>query len=146
MDEGRKINVIAIDPGTDKCGLAVLDGDGQVCLQEVVAAESAVQRVAEVAKRYAPAVLVVGDRTGSRRFLEVLSREGITQLVKKIEAVDEHLTSEEARRRYLERRRKRSVIYRLIPLGMQVPDRPYDDYVAVILAERYLRERAKRVQ
>ena len=50
MDEGRKINVIAIDPGTDKCGLAVHDGDGQVCLQEVVAAESAVQRVAEVAK------------------------------------------------------------------------------------------------
>ncbi|NLA58084.1 MAG: pre-16S rRNA-processing nuclease YqgF [Firmicutes bacterium] len=145
MDSAGSTNVIAIDPGTEKCGLAVLDESGLVRVQEIVAAESLAQRVAEVAKKYAPAVLVVGDRTGSKRFLERLEREGITRLVKRVEAVDEHLTSQEARRRYLQRRRSRSLLYRLIPLGMQVPDRPYDDYVAVILAERYLRQRSKRL-
>lgn len=145
MDNAQDTNVIAIDPGTEKCGLAVMDEQGHIRMQEIVAAESLVQRVAQVAKKYAPAVLVIGDRTGSRKFLELLEREGITRLVKRVEAVDEHLTSQEARKRYLERRRNRSLLYKLIPLGMQVPDRPYDDYVAVILAERYLRQRGNRL-
>ena len=145
MDNAGNTNVIAIDPGTEKCGLAVLDECGQVRVQEIVAVENLAQRVAQVARKYAPAVLVVGDRTGSRKFLELLEREGITRLVKRVEPVDEHLTSQEARRRYLERRRSCSLLYRIIPIGMQIPDRPYDDYVAVILAERYIRQRGQRL-
>ncbi len=146
MDCTWKTNVIAIDPGTEKCGLAVLDESGRVIVQEIVEADKVAQRTAAVAKEYAPAVMVIGDRTGSRKFLETLEREGITGLVERVETVDEHLTSQEARRRYLEQRRSRSLIYRIVPLGMQVPDRPYDDHVAVILGERYLRQRGKDLQ
>jgi hypothetical protein len=32
---------------------------------------------------------------------------------------------------------------RLIPLGLQLPPRPIDDYAAILIARRFLGERAK---
>ncbi|NMB46091.1 MAG: pre-16S rRNA-processing nuclease YqgF [Firmicutes bacterium] len=131
--------IIAIDPGTEKCGLAVVSIDGEIRLQEIVREKDLLGRVRGVARHYSPALVVVGDRTGAERFMELVEQEGIAELVAGVEAIDEHLTSQEARRYYLEeRRRAGSWLYRIIPLGMQVPDQPYDDYVAVILARRYL--------
>jgi len=141
MDKARKEfdNVIAIDPGTEKGGLAVVGKHGEIRLQEIVPVPRLLGRVAALAREYGPAVIVVGDRTGAVRFMELIELGGVADLVVGVETVDEHLTSQEARKRYLEERRsKKPWPYRIIPLGMQVPDQPYDDYVAVILAERYL--------
>jgi len=133
-------NIIAIDPGTEKCGVAVVGIEGEVHLQEIIPVSELVPKVEELARHYGPARIVVGDRTGAGRLMGLIEIDSIWDLVVGIEAVDEHLSSQEARRRYLEdRRRKGSWVYRLMPLGMQVPDQPYDDYVAVILAERYLK-------
>jgi RNase H-fold protein (predicted Holliday junction resolvase) len=145
MDRARNEvdNVIAIDPGTEKCGLAVVSIDGQIRLQEIVSVPRLLEKLAAMARQFGPAIIVVGDRTGAERFMELIQVGGIADLVVGVETVDEHLTSQEARKRYLEERRRKGWHYRLIPLGMQVPDQPYDDYVAVILAERYLMERYK---
>ncbi len=141
MDKARKRfqHIIAIDPGTEKCGLAVVGVDGKICLQEIVPVSQLKDTVKGVARQYGPALLVVGDRTGAESFMDMLKEADMAGLGSGIESVDEHLTSQEARKRYLvERQRKGSWLYRMIPLGMQSPDQPYDDYVAVILAERYL--------
>jgi hypothetical protein len=54
--------------------------------------------------------------------------------------VDEHRSSEQGRRRYFRDNPPRGW-RRLLPVGLQTPPRAYDDYVAVILAERYLASR-----
>lgn len=111
-------------------------------MQKVTSAESLIEDIQKAAKRYSPAVIVMGDRTGSHRFRRLFQESGVDDLVQAVVLVSEHLTSQEARCRYLARRRQETgnFWHRIIPLGMQVPDKPYDDYVAVILAERYLKE------
>jgi hypothetical protein len=50
--------------------------------------------------------------------------------------ISEDNSSREGRRRFLETNRQGW--RRLVPLGLQSPWRPYDDYVAVVLGERFL--------
>lgn len=76
--------------------------------------------------------VIVGDGTGSRSVLQFLTEFGIPA-----GTVPERRTSEMARRRYLTEHPARGW-RRLIPLGLRTPDQPYDDYVAVILAERHI--------
>lgn len=127
--------MLAIDPGRDKCGLAVVTLAGEALAQEVIPAAALAGRARELAERYDIAVIVVGDRTGADAALEALE-----SALPDIEtaAVDEHRSSEEARRLYFREHPPRGW-RRLIPSTVQTPPRAYDDYVAVILARRYLR-------
>lgn len=131
------MTVLAIDPGRDKCGLAVVQ-PGRVLHQEVVARDRLAERVAELTGQYAVHVIVVGDATGSQQVLREVSGLG-----RPVELVPERGTSLEARRRYLREHPPRGLA-RLIPEGLRVPPRPVDDYVAVILAEHFL-EKARLV-
>lgn len=92
--------------------------------------------VAERLRRYPGARVVVGDGTGSKAFLDDLRRAGVA--ARDVALVDERLSSEEARRRYFAENPPRGW-RRLLPWTLQTPPVPIDDYVAVILGERYLR-------
>lgn len=131
------MTVLAIDPGRDKCGLAVVQ-PGRVLHREVVARDRLAWRVAELVGEYAAHVIVIGDATGSQGVLREVSRLG-----RPVEMVPEQGTSLEARRRYFREHPPRGLA-RLVPEGLRVPPRPVDDYVAVILAERFL-EKARLV-
>ncbi|MDR7606097.1 MAG: hypothetical protein QN116_02490 [Armatimonadota bacterium] len=131
------MTVLAIDPGREKCGLAVVR-PGRVLHREVVARDRLAWRVAELAGEYAVHVVVVGDATGSQEVLREVSGLG-----RPVETVPERGSSLEARRRYFRDHPARGLA-RLIPEGMRVPPRPVDDYVAEILAERFL-EKARLV-
>lgn len=123
--------ILAIDPGNQKCGLALVDLEGKVLEKKVIAAADLLEQVAALQQEYGFELIVLGDRTNSKKFKAKLHPLGYP-----VELVDEDQSSVEGRRRYL----KDNVrgIKKLIPLGLQTPDQPYDDYVAVILAERYL--------
>ncbi|MDR7529500.1 MAG: resolvase [Armatimonadota bacterium] len=131
------MTVLAIDPGREKCGLAVVR-PGRVLHREVVARDRLAWRVAELAGEYAVHVVVVGDATGSQEVLREVSGLG-----RPVETVPERGSSLEARRRYFRDHPARGLA-RLIPEGLRVPPRPVDDYVAEILAERFL-EKARLV-
>ncbi len=127
--------VIAIDPGTDKCGVAVVDRE-QGCLHRSVEnAANIVDVLRALAERHPGARLVIGDRTGSQVFVQRLREAGITEKLGEPTFVDEHRSSEEARRLYLLQNRKGW--RKWVPLGLQTPDVPIDDYVAEVLARRY---------
>jgi len=130
--------VIAIDPGRDKCGLAVVDKQDGVLWKRVIAAATLAACVEELARTYAVTTAVVGDRTAHREVLRALKPIAVngTQLV--VRLVDEHRSSDEARGRYWLDHPPRGVM-RLFPVTMRTPPVPVDDYVAVILAERYFR-------
>lgn len=123
--------VIAIDPGSKKCGLAAMTKDGVISVRRIVDTPDIAAVVLEV-RGDTDVPVIVGDGTGSRSVLRFLTEVGIPA-----DTVPERRTSEMARRRYLTEHPARGW-RRLIPLGLRTPDQPYDDYVAVILAERHI--------
>lgn len=124
--------VLAIDPGREKCGLAVVTGSG-VLQKEIIPRAEIADTIPVLASRHAVSAIIIGDGTGGRSI-----REEIARIVAvPIEMIDETLSTRRARARFFLENPPRG-IRRLIPQGLQVPDRPYDDYVAIILAEDYL--------
>lgn len=130
--------VIAIDPGRDKCGIAVARSDGTVIAKAIVPRQEAVDRVMELARMHEVGVVVLGDRTGSRAIARELEEaaESAVGVPLRLVFVDEHESSMEGRRRYLEDHPLRG-LGRLVPVSLRTPGEPFDDYVAVVLAERF---------
>jgi RNase H-fold protein (predicted Holliday junction resolvase) len=125
--------VIAVDPGREKCGVAVVKRENKVLLKEVVPTETLPGVVQDLAKLHNCTTLVIGDRTTSQEMILKLEKAilGI-----KIIPVNEHRSTDEARKLYWLDNPPKG-FKRLIPIGMQFPPVPVDDYVAVVLAARY---------
>jgi RNase H-fold protein (predicted Holliday junction resolvase) len=128
--------VIAVDPGSAKCGIAVVSSPPTVIIERlVVPAERLVESVRRrVDSNPAAQTILVGDGTGSRAAIHALA-EADPQIA--VVAVDEKSTSERARERYCRENAARGW-KRLLPAGLRTPEECYDDYVAVILAEDWL--------
>lgn len=127
--------IAAIDPGREKCGVAVVDEDGHVLDQTVVATVRLADELALRVKRYRPEQIVLGNGTTSRAAEEKI-RAAFPDLPVKI--VDEYRTTDDAKIAYW-KAHPPTGWRRFLPTSMQVPPAPVDDFVAVILAQRYLR-------
>ena len=128
---GRRV-VLAIDPGRSKIGVAVCE-PGMVRSRAVIAPEALTGFVRDWMARYGVTEIVVGNRTGSDAAVAALA--GITGAP--VRRVDEAGTTLRARSRYFAEHPPRGW-RRLVPRGLQTPPEPYDDYVAVLLAEAAL--------
>jgi RNase H-fold protein (predicted Holliday junction resolvase) len=126
--------VLAIDPGRSKCGLAVVDRLGHALHREIVSTLNIPSVVTALTDRFSPEAVVVGDGTGSASLIKALAAVSLSLSVVK---VDEKHTSELARARFLKENPARG-LERLIPGGLRTPNVAYDDYVAIILAERWI--------
>ena len=126
--------VLAIDPGREKCGVAVLASDGGVLVQEVVATERLVATVSTHLTAYEPTV-IMGNGTTSAAAKKRVEALGVS-----VTLVDEYRTTDAAKSAYWEAH-PRHGWRRLVPRGMLVPPVPVDDFVAVILAQRFLEKR-----
>ncbi|MGH2373450.1 MAG: hypothetical protein ACRDIC_08250 [bacterium] len=129
--------VLAIDPGRDKCGVAVAEAGG-VRDRAVVAPEALPDLVRAWHRRYGVTDIVIGNRTASGEVAQML--RGIVPLP--VRAVDEAGTTLRARARYFDEHPPQGW-RRLIPRGLLTPPEPYDDYAAALLAEAALGEFAK---
>jgi RNase H-fold protein (predicted Holliday junction resolvase) len=136
MSSEKRPAVLALDPGRAKCGIAVVDEQCTLLHRCVVAPGECSGVVAELLDRYPIVSIVLGDGTGSGAMHTALCTASPDV---PIEVVDERHTSEEARARRIAE--ERSGWRRLIPAGLLTPSSPYDDLVAVILAERWWRTR-----
>ena len=128
--------VVAIDPGREKCGVAVVHREQGVLFKTLVATAELVGVVDGLVTTYKTATIVIGDRTTSQAAQAELIGICYEGQPVTIIPVNEHRSTDEARRRYW-REHPPQWLKRLIPTTMQVPPCPVDDYVAVILAERY---------
>ena len=130
--------VLAIDPGTSKCGMALVKRvkeDRVELMWHGVVPPSAVTPKLHEAYSHAPYQLViVGGGTSSKQVVQGI-REHLPSMA--ILVVDERETTLQARERYWENNRRRGW-RRFFPATLQVPPDPVDDYVAMILAERVL--------
>ncbi|NLI76595.1 MAG: RuvX/YqgF family protein [Candidatus Riflebacteria bacterium] len=127
--------VLAVDPGTDKIGWAVVGYDLRVHEQGIAFVSEFHRVVKRVIAERRPEIMVMGAGTAGALVMKVLCD---LQVELPVRIGDEYKTTEEARRRYFADHPPTG-LWRLVPLGLQLPPRPVDDYAAVIIAERYLR-------
>lgn len=131
--------IIAVDPGREKCGIAVVHQKQTTLMQDVIATDQLTIIVKELLTKYKVKMVVVGDGTSSQEAKDRLEKIIIEGEAVKVTFIDERHSTDQARKRYWKENPPKG-LKRLIPVTMQVPPKPVDDYVAVILAERYFAE------
>lgn len=127
--------VLAVDPGRKKCGLAVVCQRAGILERAIVPCEEFSRAVRDLFERHRPSRVLLGSSTGCQPIAKTI-RQAL-----KVEPhmVDEKHTTELAKLRYFQEFPPRG-LWRLIPLGLRTPPQSYDDFAAVVMAERYLTE------
>lgn len=123
---------MGIDPGKDKCGVAVLTASGEIKYQRVVATEELDTVIKTLSAQFDIESVILGDGTTHKAAAQKVKAAGLN-----FQLVDEKHTTEEARREYWKKNPPRGW-RRLLPTSMQVPPEPVDAIVAEILVRRYL--------
>lgn len=124
--------VLGIDPGSSKAGYALLDDSGTVVAAgiEPLGRLDGCLRLLLATRPVTAIALGKGTNAGPVR--RALEQYGVP-----IHLVDEHETSRLARDLYFAEHPPRGW-RRLIPVGLQLPARPIDDYAAILIARRFL--------
>ncbi|MEL6579888.1 MAG: pre-16S rRNA-processing nuclease YqgF [Cyanobacteria bacterium J06621_12] len=128
-------NILGLDPGRDKCGVAVINAQREVVNHQVVDSAKAISEIGRLIEQYAVDLVVMGDGTTSKAWQQKIEFNLPTALVI---TVDESSSTLEARDRYWDMYPAKG-LQRLIPLSLRTPPRPVDDIVAIILIERYFK-------
>lgn len=122
---------IGVDPGRDKCGVAVLNSDGEIFFQEVIATENLAEAFERLSTLFDIESAILGDGTTHK------SAEKILRRFFSVKIVDEKHTTELARKIYWQKKPPRGW-RRFLPTSLQVPPEPVDAIVAEILIKRFL--------
>jgi RNase H-fold protein (predicted Holliday junction resolvase) len=126
--------IVGIDPGTRKCGFAVVDALGGPPVDlGIVPLDGVAAHLAKLTGMYAIERAAIGGGTNVGAIVDVVRARGLPY-----ELVDERETTLLARARFFADHPPRGW-RRFVPRGMLLPDRPIDDYAALLIAERYLR-------
>lgn len=128
--------ILAIDPGKDKCGLAIVDEQGLVLEQRISERKELANLVYFYKNRFEISTIVVGRGTYHKEIEKEVSR---LDLKANLIFVTEKYSTLEARKRYWKENPPPGLL-KIIPAPFRLPPRPVDDYSAVILAERYLKK------
>lgn len=125
---------VAIDPGREKTGIALLSSEGFIKWHGIIASDDLVSTIKKLINEHEIMFLVMGSGTSSRQKKELLEAyfPDINLYI-----INEYKTTEEARKLYFKKNPPRG-LKRLIPIGMQVPPQPIDDYAAIIIGRKYL--------
>jgi RNase H-fold protein (predicted Holliday junction resolvase) len=128
------MTILGLDPGTRKCGYAVVTAvDAPPLTLGIVPIEGLTERLREVIAATPVALAAIGRGTNAAVVAAVVAELGVP-----VELVDERETSLLARARFFQDHPPRGW-RRIVPRGMLLPDRPIDDYAALLIAERFLK-------
>ena len=131
--------IAALDPGRDKCGFAVLCASGEVLCQRVIETKNLIEEVTAAKAEYGFSRIVMGNGTTSQKAHKRLHEVPDLEIIIR----DEYRTTEMARGEYWKAHPPKGW-RRLLPVTMQVPPVPVDDFVAVILARRFIKEQEEK--
>ena len=124
--------VLGIDPGRSKAGYAVVDASGTAVTAGIVPIERLQVCVRELLAKHRIDAIALGGGTNARSV-----KAALAELGPPVHWVDEYETSRAARALFFEENPPRGW-RRLVPIGLQLPSRPVDDYAAILIARRYL--------
>ena len=128
--------VVAIDPGSSKCGVAIVEfPPPRILHRGIVPTDRLVVDMSALLRTHPSiATLIIGSGTQSRVLARAI-RAAFPGIEHQI--VDEYGSSRRARQRYCNEIPAKGW-RKLLPPGMRSPEEPYDDWVAVLLAEDFL--------
>ncbi|MBQ4403793.1 MAG: pre-16S rRNA-processing nuclease YqgF, partial [Selenomonadaceae bacterium] len=106
---------MGIDPGRDKCGVAVLTAAGEIKFQRVVVTEELDAVIKNLAAEFEIEAVILGDGTTHKAAAKKIAVAGL-----KFQLVDEKHTTEEARRLYWKKNPPQGW-RKFLPTSMQVP-------------------------
>jgi RNase H-fold protein (predicted Holliday junction resolvase) len=133
--------ILGIDPGTRKCGYAVLGTAGcPTGAIGIVETANLPALLADLIARYPIQKIALGSGTHAPPVAALLEASGLP-----VHIVDERETTLRARIRYFADNPPRGW-RRFIPRGMLLPPRPVDDYAALLIAERFVAAAAGQLQ
>jgi RNase H-fold protein (predicted Holliday junction resolvase) len=121
-----------VDPGRAKAGFAVVGSDGGVFARGIETIDDLPARLTQVLAAGEIDAIALGRGTNGGAVRRLLEGFGLP-----IHWVDEFETSRAARCLYFVDHPPRGW-RRLIPIGLQLPKGPVDDYAAIVIARRYL--------
>jgi RNase H-fold protein (predicted Holliday junction resolvase) len=132
--------VLGIDPGTRKCGYAVLRAISLPTLaQGIVETDHLSACLLELSARFSIRIVALGAGTHTGAVANIVRAVGLPLAV-----VDERETTLQARSRYFSAHPPRGW-KRFVPRGLLLPPCPIDDFAAVLIAERFLEMEKERV-
>jgi RNase H-fold protein (predicted Holliday junction resolvase) len=128
--------VLAIDPGKKKCGVAVVDNQLHFIAGEVVDTEELIQIVEMYLQKYDINNVLIGSGTNSGEIIKNIKKKypGI-----KVIKIAEKNTTMEARKRYFDYHPPTGLL-RIFPISFLIPPCPYDDFAALLIAERFFKK------
>ncbi len=130
-------HVLGVDPGRLKTGVAILNRDGDILWRAILAPDSLETRLPELLHQWQITVVALGNSTASDAARAQIER-AIADADIELRIVDESGSTLEARPLYWADH-PRTGWRALVPLSLQEPPEPIDDYAAAIVARRSLR-------
>lgn len=134
-DGSHEKPIIAIDPGRDKCGIAIVAITGDVILHRIYPRSQLQGVLPSLINEYFIKQIVLGHATTSQSLHKEI-QAWLPQI--SIAVIDETGSTLEARALYWQEHPPHGW-RRLTPLSLQIPPEPIDDFAAVVLARRYLK-------
>ncbi|MBC7328750.1 hypothetical protein H5T88_00150 [bacterium] len=125
------MKIIALDPGKEKIGYAIFNGD-----KVVEKGIFPIDKLADFMIKFKTMERVVlGKGTGWKAIYKFMEEKGLKE---KVVLIEERGTTEEAKRRYFEEEKRKGLIW-LVRKWLNLPARPVDDLSAQIIGERFLK-------
>jgi RNase H-fold protein (predicted Holliday junction resolvase) len=126
--------LLGVDPGTRKCGYAVVERiDAPPLALGISPLDEFRANLERLRTTFSIDMVAIGHGTNASVVSTAVREAGLPFVL-----VDERETTLRARARFFIDHPPRGW-RRLVPRGMLLPDRPIDDYAALLIAERYLR-------
>jgi RNase H-fold protein (predicted Holliday junction resolvase) len=133
--------LLALDPGSDKVGTAVLDYQAQEKEKTIVKIDELIEHLKEIFKIYQIEEIIIGNGTGAEKIIKMV-KNNFKQ--SKISLVEEEFTTEEAQARYLQEKPMSNYEKLLRKIVSWKLKKPLDDYAALIIGEKYLEKLDKK--
>ena len=117
-------------------------GDRSVIEKKILPTVHLPEEIGSCIERFKPDIILMGNGTFSKK---------VRPLVKKtaggipLKLVNEKHSTERAKLRYFQENPPRG-LWKLLPVTLQVPKEPIDDYAAIVVAEDYLDSLSKPKQ
>lgn len=128
------MSVLGIDPGTRKVGYAIApDPESAPLALGIEPIDRLFERLTPLIPRFGVTAVALGAGTNAASLAAAVRALGLP-----VHLVDETDTTYRARALYFKDNPPRGW-RKLVPLGLQLPPRPIDDYAALLIARRYIR-------
>ena len=130
--------IAAVDPGTEKTGIAVLKENGRLMMKEIISTVNLERPILNILEEYDISVIVLGNGTNHKKVrARIQNLIDVSGHPMPIELVDEKYTTEMGEKLYWKENPPKG-LRRLLPVGFQTVPVPIDDYVAWIIGNIYL--------